>query len=448
VLADNLAKQTELVNQRTEELRQIQGSTEQLKAQGKSQREILLIQKQATSEVITQLQAQIEQQKAIKTQQVETAKRNQDILTGILKFVTVPIQLLLKAVDSAAKFIGKESDLANAFNDKITKFLFDPEEVAANADAAIKESEDKLAQLIEQRFRFQNQIADIDKAAADKRRAELDKELADEKARQEKLAEMYRQAEQARIDQRNATLLEIEQLEEDFRTSQLTEEQRALDALQKYFFDLKERAQQAGEDITEIERIEQQKRLEIEAEFAEKRRLAKEAKDQEELEQERALQEAKLALAQNYAGAATSVNDALVASGAVSAEQGFKIGKALAASQTAINTLQGIVSAMAAPPIVPHAVKVKNAISIGVLGAANIAKILATKFGGGSAGSVRPSIGGGGGAGSATQPATGIGGLQLTDIDNRPQQPRAYVIASDVTSQTEAAQKIADRARL
>jgi hypothetical protein len=449
VLADNLAKQTELVNARRQELNDITGSTEQLKLQGKSQREILQLQRQKTAELIEDLKIQIEQQKIIKTQQVETAKRNKDILTGLLKFVYFPIQLILKAVDSAAKFLGKESDLANAFNDKITTFLFDPEEVGRNADATIKEQEDALKALIEQQARFQNQINDIDRTAADKRRAEQDKELADEKARQEKLAEMYRQAEQARIEERNQILLEIEKVEEDFRTSQLTEEQRALDALRTYFFELKTQAEAAGIDITEIERIEQQKRLEIEAEFAEKRRLAKEAEDQEELEKERALQDAKFQLAQNYAAAATSVNDALVASGAVSAEQGFRIGKALAASQTAINTLQGIVSAMAAPPIVPHAVKVKNAISIGVLGAANIAKILATKFGGGSAGSVRPSIGGGGGgAGSATQPATGIGGLQLTDIDNRPQQPRAYVIASDVTSQTEAAQKIADRARL
>jgi hypothetical protein len=294
---------------------------------------------------------------------------------------------------------------------------------------------------------------------ANKIKAINDKAAKEEEDRLMSIADLNKKAEEQKLKDRAELLAEVLAIEEDFQTqidnARLSDEDRALQSLQDYYFELKTRAKAAKIDITEIERIEEIKRQEIRDEFAEKRRLAAEkeaaeqkARDEQKLEQERALQDAKFQLAQNYAAAATSVNDALVASGAVSAEQGFRIGKALAASQTAINTLQGIVSAMAAPPIVPHAVKVKNAISIGVLGAANIAKILATKFGGGSAGSVRPSIGGGGGAGSATQPATGIGGLQLTDIDNRPQQPRAYVIASDVTSQTEAAQKIADRARL
>jgi hypothetical protein len=449
VLADNLAKQTALVNSRTEELSKIQGSTEQLKLQGKSQREILVIQKQATAELIDQLEIQIEQQKEIKKQQVETARRNQEILTGILKFVTVPLQLLLKGIDKAAAVIGRQSDLAESFNKSISTLLFDPDEVAANADATIKESEDKLAQLREQQARFQNQIKDIDRAAADKRKAERDKEIAEEQARQQKLAEIYRQAEQARIDQRNEILAEIEKVEEEFRTSQLTEEQRALDALETYFFELKTRAEAAGIDITEIERIEQEKRFAILEEFRLKNEAAAADARQKELEQERALQDAKLGLAQNYAGAATAINEALVASGAISAEKGFKIGKALAASQTAISTLQGIVTAMADPKA-PYPLNFANAVTIGVTGAANIAKILATKFGGGGGGISRPSLGGGGGLGAAaaTQPVSGLSGLQLADANNRPMQPRAYVIASDVTSQTEAAQKIADRARL
>jgi len=405
--------------------------------------------KRATNE----LDFQTRQLKALGKTEQEISDFRKQTLADELKAVRAAQQAQLKLLEETT---GKFTEAAEKIRAKANQSIDD---LNRREDELIKIISTTAIEQIERRKEAERKaneerLRDSERIAA-KIKSDAEKAEADELARQKRLAEIYLKAEQDRINARNEIQLEIEEIENEFQESRLSDEDQALRRLQAYYFDLKTRAEESGIDITEIERIEEIKRQEIRDEFAEKRRLAAETeaaeqkvRDEQKLEQERALQEAKLALAQNYAGAATSVNDALVASGAVSAEQGFRIGKALAASQTAINTLQGIVSAMAAPPIVPHAVKVKNAISIGVLGAANIAKILATKFGGGSAGSVRPSIGSGGGAGSATQPATGIGGLQLSDIDNRPQQPRAYVIASDVTSQTEAAQKIADRARL
>jgi chromosome segregation ATPase len=409
--------------------------------------------KRATNE----LDFQTRQLKALGKTEQEISDFRKQTLADELKAVRAAQQAQLKLLEEttgkfteAAEKIRAEANQAiddlNRREDELIKIISTTaiEQIERRKEAERKANEERLR--------------DSERTAA-KIKSDTEKAEADEVARQKRLAEIYLKAKQDRLNERNEIQLEIEEIENEFQESRLSDEDQALRRLQAYYFDLKTRAEESGIDITEIERIEEIKRQEIRDEFAEKRRLAekeekakKKAEDLAELEQERALQEAKLALAQNYAGAATAVNDALVASGAVDAEKGFRISKALAAGQTTIATLQGIVNALSAPSTVPEpvgsALKAKNAIAIGITGAGNVAKILSQKFGGGSASISRPSIGGGGGAGSATQPATGIGGLQLTDIDNRPQQPRAYVIASDVTSQTEAAQKIADRARL
>jgi len=70
-----------------------------LKLQGKSEKDILKIKIAQTDQVIKASEIQIEQSIATSKAQTEAAKRNQEILAGVLKFISIPLTLLLKTVD-------------------------------------------------------------------------------------------------------------------------------------------------------------------------------------------------------------------------------------------------------------------------------------------------------------------------------------------------------------
>ena len=84
-----------------------------------------------------------------------------------------------------------------------------------------------------------------------------------------------------------------------------------------------------------------------------------------------------------------------------SAEQQFKINKALAIQSAVISGIQGVINALSAQSVVPEpfgtVLKVATAVGVGIAAAANIAKIASTKFDAGG--------GGGGGGGGATLPS-------------------------------------------
>ena len=89
----------------------ISGQDNILKLQGKSERDILKIKQTQIQAVIKATEAQLVQQEATKDAQVKAARRNRDILEGILKFLTAPLQLLLKTVDTVGSALGKDFGL-------------------------------------------------------------------------------------------------------------------------------------------------------------------------------------------------------------------------------------------------------------------------------------------------------------------------------------------------
>ncbi len=159
----------------------LEGQEQQLKAQGKSEREILQLKVKQTDEAIKSAEINLENAKATKEAQVEASKRNRDILQGIITFITAPITALLKGIDLIGAALGKNLDLAGKFTGGIAELIFDPKEVAEEGDKAIAEAEKRLNGLKEKRAGLQNSITAIDKQAADKRAA--DAKAADEKAK-------------------------------------------------------------------------------------------------------------------------------------------------------------------------------------------------------------------------------------------------------------------------
>lgn len=184
-----------------EKLSALDGQEQQLKAQGKSEREILTLKMAQTDAAIQAAEVNLQNQKATKKAQVDAAKRNQDILSGILKFLTTPINLLYKTVANIVNSLieglnylpGVDIDfrmngqLIEEGTNLLSKAIFDPEETAKDGDEAIKEADKTLNSLKEKRAGFQNQIAGIDKAASDKAKADAKKSAEERKKLQDEI---------------------------------------------------------------------------------------------------------------------------------------------------------------------------------------------------------------------------------------------------------------------
>lgn len=143
----------------------ISGQDNILKLQGKSERDILKIKQSQIKAVITATEAQLLQQESTKKAQVAAAKRNNDILQGIITFLTAPLQLLLKTVDMVGSALGKDFGLQKGFTKGLANLVFDPKETADEADKTIQTTKDKLAALKNEAAGFTIALKEMNKPA-------------------------------------------------------------------------------------------------------------------------------------------------------------------------------------------------------------------------------------------------------------------------------------------
>lgn len=187
----------------------------------------------------------------------------------------------------------------------------------------------------------------------------------------------------------------------------------------------------------------------------EEKRLAAERKAEEDRKNlYQAGWDARYELAQAATNSMMALNDALTQSGIISAEKGFKIGKALSIAQTTISTIQGVQNALSAATTIPDpfgtALKIANAVTIGAAGAANIAKIAKTQFQGGTTPPEQitmPSPTGGamGGGGGQSPTALNLSGIQ-GNVNSAALQ--TYVLAGQVSNAQQAEFKIKNTASI
>jgi hypothetical protein len=162
-----------------------------LKLQGLTEEEILQLKIKQTNAVITQLEAQLMAQETMKQAQIDAAKRNKDILQGVIMFLTAPLQILLYTIDSVGKALGKDFGLVQGFSGGLAKLVFDPKAVEEEANTAIAETKKQLNTLRNTVAGYTLSITDIHKKAADDRkkaREDADKEELEQlKKHQERL---------------------------------------------------------------------------------------------------------------------------------------------------------------------------------------------------------------------------------------------------------------------
>ena len=327
---DLLALQEESVAASQMQYDNINATSNTLKLQGKSERDILNAKKLQTDETIRQLEAQLITQKEIKDSQVETAKRNRNILQGIISFITLPITLLLGSVDAITQtlaqlgILDEGTGLAAGFTGGIAELVFDPEDVAAKGDETIAETQKQLQKLKNTRdgFILQKQKEDAD--AAQKRKddeAAKQKEIDDKaKADQDALDKLKADSLKKDEDLKRQQLQSIENLENEYFNRLLDKQTQEENAVREKYFNLIEAARQYGEDTSVLE----------EAQSAELKAI-KDKADAEDIARDKALKKQQLSSMSDTFGQVANILGKKSAAG-----------KAAAIAAATINTYQGI----------------------------------------------------------------------------------------------------------
>ena len=374
-----------------------------MKLQGKTEKEIVQYRLSRLQIAIADAKVQFETSIQQRDSQIAAAKRNREILEGMLKFLQAPLYLLLKSIDTIANAIpGINTNLAEGLVDLTASFIVDPAEVEKNLDENISKQQDAIRQMESDYAGFQLQLREMDKVTAEKKAEETVKR-ADEEI--------------TFIKSKDATQLK----------SSADNTKLIIDAQHQ----LKMQAAQ----------------LEIAMEDEKRRKI---------YEGEKALNKQKYELAKATIDGLIGLNDLLTTAGIFNAEQSFKVGKALSLAQTTISAIEAtqnaFKTAQSSPittvfPAYPYIM----AGSAAAVGAAQIAKIAAMKFnanGGGGSTNLKPSGMGAGGMGGGSTNAPALDLSFVNNQTNKPQPLQAYVLATNVSSAQEANEKIKDQSRI
>ena len=481
-----------------------------LRLQGKTEKEILQIKIAQANQAILDQKAVIQTLEIQRQQQIDAAERNRKITSGIIQFLTLPLQILLGTVDtitSGLNAVGVISDETFAkignqrdkLNKSLSTLVFDPAEVAKEGDAAVAEQKKILTQLENQQAGFQLSIKAIDDKAANDAKAAQDKILNDKKTADEKAAndrktanekaaadrkqaaekeaaerlkaeeevsdlvnKLYEEnvkefeaAEKKKTEAAEAEAAKRKKAEEEYNAAitalrieqdakNLTADQQEIIAIDNKYLDLREKAIQAGESTAEVDAAYKQALDDQEKASAERR-----------IQNEKAVQDAKLALTSEALGSIGALVGAFAKKDEASQRRAFKIQKAISIAQATVDTYKGanaiFASAAANPatvlfPAQPF-IAAGSAIAAGI---ANVATIAKQEFQGGTPPATSenppPSLDGGGGG---AQPAQ-FNPLASAFLQDRPEQvtPRAYVLAGDVANQQEVRVKVEDLSRI
>jgi hypothetical protein len=165
--------------------------------------------------------------------------------------------------------------------------------------------------------------------------------------------------------------------------------------------------------------------------------------NQKDIEDRKMVNDAYMNLAQQSLSALTSLSELFAGDNEARQRKAFQLNKALQIADATMATYTAVVGALSAKGadgLLPFPVRVANAVAAGVIGAANVAKIAATKFDGAEGPSPDTSYSPTS-AGASTTPqfnVVGRGGVnQLAEsVNGMNARPiRAYVVAGEVTSQ-------------
>lgn len=447
-----------------------------LKLAGKSEKEIRDLKIQQTNEVIAATEAILLQQQEQKKAQVEAAKRNKDIAAGIIAFLTLPITLLLGAVDALTfglekiGVLSEATTLAEDYTQGLAGLLFDPEEIEEEGDKTIQATEEQLTKLKNQRDGYILATQTEEQKAADKKLADQKKRDEEQRAYEEKIAADRLAALKKQIDEEFNLRLQGEEkigaLRRSYFLKNLGDSQQAEITRSEFERErvLNEIEESKASDAqkrmakAEVNKFFDNEELRINQEFEDKK--TKQAQEAEELRKQ--IRQANMELSFNAAsgilGALSDLNSIHDKDNEKAAKRSFERNKKLQVALTIVSTLQAAQQAYASQLIPGDPTSpIRGAIAAGIAlvqGYARVRVIEAQKYEAPT--KSQPQTGGGGRSITATAQAPqfniiGAGGTnQLAGLlaDQSSQPVKAYVVSNEVSTAQSLDRNIVESATL
>ena len=417
--------QTKRAEQAKKNYENISATENTLRLQGKTEKQIRNDKMAAIKIAIEEAKVRLQMQRGQEKAQIDMARRNRDILAGVIKFVIGPLNAILEAVDGAAALIGQESNLSKNLSEWSAGLLFDPEEKQqqladsfAEQEKMITDMQNSLDGLIIEQQKSDKDLADKSKAQREKTQEELDR--------------LQKEADDKELERRKK--LNEEMMAEDDKMASTDID------------DLIARQKKKGDAILLTE-------MQIHANTT----ALKAKQSQEEIEQLRKAEEQKAQLRVDALKTSLSIISDLTTAFAGKSEaqqkKAFNIQKGVSIATATIDTYLAAQGAYASQMSIktPDA-PVRAAIAAGIAiaqGLARVAIISKQQFNG--SGSKSGGSGGGGSIPSAGGGTTAPSPANYDFLNQQPnQQPplQAYVVSTQVSSNLEAQQLINNQARL
>jgi hypothetical protein len=388
-----------------------------LKLQGKTEKEIRDMKIAALQASISEATVRLETAKGQEKAQIETAKRNREILEGVIRWINAPLYLLLSTVDKIASWVGHTTNLAEGLTDLAADLLIDPEQQQADLQKSFEEQEKTIKDMQNSLDGFIYEQQEKDKDAAEKARKERE--------------DAQKEADAAELERRKK--LNEEMNAEDERMASIDYDD--LKAREKKKADAKlVAAMQSHANLTALTAKQSQEELD-------NLRKAEEQKAQLRVDAMRT----SLSIISDLAGAFAGDSER-------QQKKAFQIQKGVSIATATIDTYLAAQGAYRSQMAIstPDA-PVRAAVAAGIAiaqGLARVAIISKQQFNGGGGTS------GGSGSGSVPQASgtTAPSPANFAFVGNQPnqQQPplQAYVVGTQVSSNLEAQQLLQNQSRL
>lgn len=426
LLADTQAE----AEARQEALSATEASENSLKLQGKSEREIRDLKIQQTNEIIAATEQVLEQQKLQAKAQEDAMKRNRDIAQAVIRFLIMPITLLLATVDAMTAAVSKipginiSTNLEEGFSGGLANMLFDPEEVAEEGAATIAETEKQLAALKNKRDGYILQNQDEDARAAQEK-------LDAEKRAAEELAALKKEIAEAEVNTK-----------EEIRAKEISDEEKHYDDLialaKANGFDTTELEITKGQVLAEIRNKHRQEDIDAEQRYQDELDKI----DQQKADDRRDRNSARLTMVADTFQAMLALSEAFAGEDEEKQRRAFALQKALSSASTIVSTIEGAQNAFATAqkspltavfPAYPY-VQAGLATAFGI---AQLKQIQSQQFESSDTPKTSSAPRGGAPAGGVSPRFNLVGGSGVNAIaQSLANTPiKAYVVGSEVTSQ-------------
>jgi hypothetical protein len=435
------------------ELDRLERSTETLKAQGKTEKEIIGLKIAKVQQIIKATQEELDGKKKIKDAEIAQAERYNNLLkqaarvgmeinTAVLRALAVPLQLVITSVNAVSETLGfgkvttidlqqEITNLNKTTADYVSNLIIDPKETKDDLDKNISILEDKLIDANEKYNTYNKQLVEGGKATS--------KKMADERMNAEKELTKFIEEENAKRLTSSMTATE----KELFEIRKLYDEKIAL--AKKYNLDTDQlealRLSAISEVINKEQKLQENKLSKQLGDFkSQGPKLGLVQKQLTANEQTEA--NTRKQIAEDEANNRIELTQAIgTALGSLSDVVGRETaaGKAIAIAQATINTFLGITEVWKSKAVLPEpfntATKIAATITTAAGGFAAVRNIAKTKVPGGGGGPTPPPPPGNLNAplSPILSPALTGQALNAEAINNLGNQAvRAYVMNSDI----------------